>query len=178
LFREGQKGTPDYDGLRATLMEDRLKRGKPHLAQLLTSLEELIDFSSGYQLRLGFENRFHYYELPIVEEMSVILETFQQPWVGWQFDIGHLKVHDTLGLTSFDQWLQTFGERIVGVHLHDVVGISDHRPPGTGEVDFDLVNKYLPKAAYRTLEVDNRYTSEQIITSLNFLKFAGCIQQI
>lgn len=178
LYRDGKKDSAEYEALRVGLIADRLERGKPHLVQLMRSLENLVSFSSDRGLRLGLENRFHYYEFPIFEEMQVILDTFRQPWVGWQLDVGHLQVYDALGLTSFRGWLDAFSQRIVGVHLHDVVGISDHRPPGTGEVDFDFLSNHLPKETYRTLEVDKRYSENEIEKSLFFLKNAGCIEQI
>ena len=178
MYREGKKGTPEYNQLRDRLVSDRLERGIPHQAQLLRSLEALIEYSSDLGLRLGFENRFHYYELPVFEEMQEILNTFQQPWVGWQLDIGHLQVHHALGLTTFKGWMEAFSPRMIGVHLHDVVGISDHRPPGTGEVDFSYVSKLLPETTYRTLEVEKRYLYSEIETSLGFLETAGCIQRI
>ena len=70
---------------------------------------------------------------------------FQQPWVGWQLDIGHLQVYHALGLANFQEWLERFSSRMIGVHLHDVQGIVDHRVPGCGEMDFNHLSVY-PRA--------------------------------
>ena len=175
LYRQGRKGTPEYEDLRRAVTADRNARRQPHLDALLNSMAEIVAFARDTGLRLGLENRFHYYELPDFDEMAVLLAAFPQPWVGWQFDIGHLQVHDALGLMSFPGWLARFGERIVGVHLHDVQGIVDHCAPGSGDVDFDLVAAHLPADAQRTLEVRNTLSPTDVCTGMERLAFAGCV---
>jgi len=130
LYRNGLKGTDEYEELRLKVMADRTDRSKPHMHALIKSLHEIVPFAEGKGLTLGLENRCHYYELPVFGELDTLLSEFKQEWVGWQFDIGHLQVHAELGLLSFRQWLESFSSRIVGVHFHDVIGIQDHRFPG------------------------------------------------
>lgn len=178
LYNQGKKGSAEYEELRTMLIDDRRERCKPHMEALLTSMREIVEFSKDMGISLGLENRFHYYELPIYDEMKVLLQEFQQPWVGWQMDVGHLQVLSELGLISIHQWLEEFGTRIIGTHLHDVIGIVDHRAPGKGEVDFDLIGSYLPPFAQRTLEVDKSQTYEEMRAGLEALAAANCITRI
>ncbi|HCS39998.1 MAG TPA: hypothetical protein DIW44_10500 [Anaerolineaceae bacterium] len=178
LYRNGEKGSIVYDDLRIRLINDRLERGKPHLDSLLKSVSELVTFSSDSGVMLGLENRLHYYEMPIFEELQSLLSAFKQSWVGWQFDIGHLQIHAELGLANFDEWLNHFGDRIVGVHLHDVQGIVDHLSPGCGDVDFSKIAKFLPEFSYRTLEVDSKLTKEEIRSGMETLVVTGCVSRI
>jgi len=178
LYRDGKKGTPEYEELRKKTIADRAQRSKPHLAALVNSLHELIDYAEGKALTFGLENRFHYYELPILDEMETLLQEFQQPWVGWHLDVGHLQVLFQLGLTDFDAWLDRFGQRITGVHLHDVQGITDHQPPGKGEVDFSRIAAALPPYCFRTLEVDKSATMEEMTIGLEILAKTGCISNL
>ena len=178
LYRSGLKGTSEYDNLRQALTDDRRERSQPHLDALLRSLEEIVQFSQDSGLFLGLENRFHYYELPIIDEMQTLLDAFPQPWVGWQLDVGHIQVHDTLGLMNLQQWLDAFSSRIVGVHLHDVAGIVDHQVPGSGEVDFSHLAQFLPQQAYRTLEINSAVTFKEFSHGLLVLEKAGCITSI
>ncbi|HQP09360.1 MAG TPA: TIM barrel protein, partial [Anaerolineaceae bacterium] len=178
LYRSGLKGTSEYDNLRQALTDDRRERSRPHLDALLRSLDEIVQFSQNSGLFLGLENRFHYYELPVFNEMQTLLDAFPQPWVGWQLDVGHIQVHDTLGLMNFQQWLDAFSSRIVGVHLHDVAGIVDHQVPGSGEVDFSHLAQFLPHHAYRTLEINSAVTFEEFTQGLLVLEKAGCITSI
>ncbi|HPR34661.1 MAG TPA: TIM barrel protein [Anaerolineaceae bacterium] len=178
MYRAGLKGTLEYETLRQALILDRLERGKPHLEALICSLTEIVDYSRDAGLFLGLENRLHHYELPIFEEMDILLKEFQQPWVGWQLDVGHIQVHDQLGLMSFKQWLEAFSLRMVGVHLHDVQGIVDHQMPGTGDVDFAWLAPYLPAHAIRTLEINNATPYEDFLAGLKLLEQTGCISSI
>ncbi len=178
MYRRGEQHTQEFIELRKRMVTDRAGKAAPHLEQLLKSLAVLIEYSKDAGLRLGFENRFHYYELPIENELEVILREFQQPWVGWQLDIGHARVLDELGVFSFTRALEKFGNRIVGVHLHDVIGIQDHRVPGSGEVDFSMVAANLPVDAYRTIEIDKSIRPEALADGLKLLHKTGCINLI
>ncbi len=178
LYRSGQKGTDQYEELRRQVMADRTDRSKPHLHALIKSLHEIVAFADGKGLTLGLENRYHYYEMPIFGELDTLLGEFKQEWVGWQFDIGHLQVLTELGLTLFDPWLERFGGRITGVHLHDVRGITDHQAPGKGEVDFKKIAAALPPYCYRTLEVDRSLTDLEIAAGLTVLAESGCITKL
>ncbi len=93
LYRAASKGSDEYEAVKKAVIADRAARAEPHLVQCLESLREIVAFAEGSGLMVGLENRFHYYELPVYDEMERMLDEFQQPWVGWQFDIGHLQVH-------------------------------------------------------------------------------------
>jgi HAD superfamily hydrolase (TIGR01509 family) len=178
LFREGLQQTPEYLELQRALIADRKARSYPHLDALMKSLFEILAFTKDSGISLGLENRLRYYEMPIFDEMEVILNEFQQPWIGWQLDTGHLQIHDALGLESFPKWLTKFGSRIIGVHLHDVQGILDHRAPGCGDVDFKLIGEHLPPYSVRTLEVDKSVSFEEIKSGMKVLVETGCVTQI
>lgn len=62
---------------------------------------------------------------------------------------------------------------MVGVHLHDVKGYSDHHVPGIGEVDFDLLKKYLKKDTIKILEIHPRETEKDLMDGVDFLKGIG-----
>lgn len=178
LYRAGEKGSEKYEALRVKALSDRASRAAAHFDQLMLSLREITAFAEGSGLSIGLENRFHFYELPDYSEMRRILEEFQQPWLGWQFDVGHLQVLSQLGLFDFSAWLEAFSSRIVGVHLHDVVGIVDHQIPGSGEVDFVKIASHLPADAYRAVEVDKNTRRENLASGLQYLAQVGCVEKL
>jgi len=178
MFRNGLKNSPDYVLLRERTITDRRDRSKPHLDCLVDSLQDIACFAADTGVCLALENRYHYYEVPVFEEMQLLMETFTQPWIGWQLDIGHIQAHEVLGLMSFQEWLEHFGKRIIGVHWHDVIGIVDHQAPGTGEVDFSHVAKYIPASAIHTLEINKKVTFDEMKTGLEVLTQAGCIMKL
>jgi sugar phosphate isomerase/epimerase len=120
----------------------------------------------------------HYYELPNFTEMQVLLETFKQPWVGWQFDTGHLQIMENLGLESIQAWLDDFGKRLIGLHFHDVDGIDDHIAPGLGCTNFVPIGKYIQPHTQITLEVKPFVTPEEILAGISTLENNNCIFRI
>jgi sugar phosphate isomerase/epimerase len=72
-------------------------------------------------------------------------------------------------------WLRLYEDRIIGSHLHDVIGINDHQAPGLGDVNFRMVAGYLHKEAFRTLEVTSFNTPENIKAGLKTLAETGCV---
>lgn len=178
LYRNGQCETPEYTDLLTRLVRDRRERGLPHLDSLLKSTEELTAFCQNSGVRMGFENRLYYYEMPIFEEIETLLDTFDVPHLGWQYDVGHLQIHHVLGLTDRQTWLEEFKDRIVGVHLHDVKGIEDHLAPGQGDVDFSKISLYLPPYCVKTLEVNAKVAAHDIRSGMETLVTAGCVSRI
>lgn len=178
LFKAGQMFTSEYEDLKRRLVSDRCERGKPHLERLIKSLDEIFAFAAHTDLLLGIENLMHYYELPGFDEMQVLLQTFTQPNIGWQLDVGHLQIHQNLGLESMQRWLDQFGERLVGIHHHDVIGIDDHLHPGCGSVNFAAIAAKIRPQTQVTLEVKPQVTSEQIKIGLQFLVEQGCIARL
>ncbi len=96
--------------------------------------------------------------------------------LGFLYDVGHAQTLDRLGFSPHEEWLKRYASRIIGVHLHDVTGVDDHRAPGLGEVDFRMVASYLPKEAYRALEVQSFNTPEQIKAGMQILVDTGCVR--
>jgi sugar phosphate isomerase/epimerase len=178
MYHAGRRDSLEYHNLSKQLMVDRKERGLPHLESLLKSMGELVAFSSNSGLSLGLENRLYYYEMPIFGELETLLNAFQDAHVGWQYDVGHLQIHHTLGLTTREDWLERFKDRIVGVHLHDVKGIEDHLSPGKGEVDFAKIGLILPTYCTRTLEVSSKTNAQEIRSGMETLVTAGCVSRI
>jgi sugar phosphate isomerase/epimerase len=95
--------------------------------------------------------------------------------VGYWHDVGHAEVLDRLGLVPKERWLKELGGRCLGSHLHDVVGLIDHRAPGRGTADWDYISRYLPAHALRVLEINQGVPEEQVAGALDFLRQRGLL---
>jgi sugar phosphate isomerase/epimerase len=161
----------EHQKMRNALAETRLKAVK-------RSLSELLDYARRFGIRLGIENRYHYLDIPIPDEMEMLLDLASPDQLGFIYDVGHAQALDQLGFFPHQEWLDRFSTRMIGVHLHDVMGVEDHRAPGSGEVDFNMIAAFLPKEAFRTLELHPKTTQEQIRTSLQYLYNNRCISTL
>jgi sugar phosphate isomerase/epimerase len=128
-------------------------------------------------VRLGLENRYHYLDLPLPDEMEYLLSVAGAEQMGFLYDVGHAQTLEHLGFVSHEEWLHRFSGRMIAAHLHDVRGLEDHIAAGQGEVDWGMVARYLPEDAVRTIEVRSYHTPEQLQAALEFLACEGCLEQ-
>ncbi len=141
--KEGDTSEP-YQLLKHQYMQERKRLAGPHMEALKTSICELLQISAPLNIRLALENRYHYFDLPLIDEMEDLLALGSQDQLGFIYDVGHAQTLDRLGFIPHKDWLQRFSKRMVEIHIHDVKGIVDHYAPGMGEVDFDMMRPYLP----------------------------------
>jgi len=178
LFQAGQRFTPNYQVLLEETIADRQKFVQPHLDMVSKSMQELISFAKGSGVALGLENRYRYYDIPLPDEMALLLDLCREDWYGFQYDVGHAQTLSVLGLVDHFEWLDRFSERMIGVHLHDVCGIIDHQVPGMGDIDFKRIAAYIPIQAQRTLEIGPQVGIDALSQGLKVLADSGCIEKI
>ena len=171
LYDAGKVGSDEYKRRldEFKILRDR-KKGKT-LDMMLLSMDEIQKAAEKYDVDVGIENRYYFRECPNFEEMGVIFDEFGNGRIGYWHDVGHAKVQENLGIVGTKDLLDAYGKYLVGVH--DVKGYSDHRVPGIGEVDFDLLKKYLKKDTIKILEIHPRETEKDLMDGVDFLKGIG-----
>ncbi len=178
LHKAGLAETGGYAETKGLMLEKRLRHIGPCLESAGKSLKELLEFAGRFHVRLGLENRYHYFDLPNQDEMEILLALAGPDRIGFIYDVGHAAAMDRMGFFPGEIWLKRFSHRIIGTHLHDVIGLVDHQAPGLGDVDFRMVASYLPRDAFRTLEVLHSNTPEQIKAGMKILVDTGCVSLI
>ena len=178
LFKAGRAGNQEYRDVQRELTEVRGRRVPACLDAVRRSLQVLLDYAAPFGVRLGLENRYHYYDIPSLDEIGELLAMADASRLGFVYDVGHAQHLDRLGFYAHEDWLRRYSSRIVEVHLHDVKGVDDHLAPGLGEVDFDMVAHYLPSEAIRTVELQPVNSAEQVRAGLRYLATHGCLQGI
>ncbi len=178
MYQSGSFNQDKFDTLKERLIADRKKRVEPHLNQVLMSMKQIIDFARGFEINLALENRYRYYDIPLPDEMQLMLDQTDEDWYGFQYDTGHAHALQVLGLVEHTEWLRRFSDRMIGVHLHDVTGITDHQVPGKGEINFHALASLLPSHALRTLEVCPEATAEDLAAGMEHLVSCGCVDRI
>ena len=177
-YLQGKSGTPEYILLQQDYIADRDQHKQLHLNQVLRSLEEMIAFARGSGIFIGLENRNRYHDLPLPDEMETLLHLCDEPWLGFQYDVGHAHNLEVLGMVGKGEWLLRFHRRLIGMHLHDVNGLQDHLAPGMGEIDFSSLSPYLRDGVLQTLEVSPDCTTDQIAHGLEVLVEHGCVKKV
>ena len=129
---------------------------------VLFSLDRLNREAEKKGMMLGIENRYHLNEIPNFEEIGRILARFRGGRIGYWHDVGHARVQQNLGILDQMQLLEAYGGRLLGVHLHDAVGLEDHLPPGRGEMDYEELRPYLNPGHIKILEVKSGIPREDL----------------
>jgi sugar phosphate isomerase/epimerase len=165
---------PRLEQLR-TVAADCLERGrrrKPERWERVCALlEDTLPEFLRQGLVLGAENREKTDELPLDEDFADLLARFKpgSGLVYWH-DTGHAHLKEKLGLITQQELLETTGARLRGFHIHDVSGFSDHNPPGTGEVDFELIARYVRPEHLLTLELHPRLNPAEVVAAKVFVE--------
>ncbi|OGO65179.1 MAG: hypothetical protein A2029_16530 [Chloroflexi bacterium RBG_19FT_COMBO_47_9] len=176
LFGKSEENTEEYQTIKSDIIQLRTDLAGPRLNAVKKSLNELLEYADQFRIRLGLENRYHYMDIPSIDEMGELLSLADSSQLGFIYDVGHAQALDRLGFYSHEDWLQRYSSRILGSHLHDVIGVTDHYAPGLGEIDFYRIASFLPEDAFRTFELLPGNTLAQVKHGLQLLVKAGCIK--
>ena len=175
LYRQNLAQTKEYNQVKEQLSYQRTSQVPPYFEAAQKSLQELSLYTQGKEIMLGLETRFHLHEIPNIDEMERLLNEAEENSVGYWHDVGHAEVTQRLGFTSHEEWFSRFRDKMIGIHLHDVLGISDHRPPGKGDVNWDMVAKYLPHGAIKVCEIAEWNEEKDLRGVVDFLQGKGVL---
>jgi HAD superfamily hydrolase (TIGR01549 family) len=178
LFEAGKTETDNYRERKQDLIKGRAGLIGPRLEAVKKSMLELLEYAGQFRIRLGLENRYHYFDIPTLDEMGELLALAGPDRLGFIYDVGHAQTLDRLGFFPHEEWLRRYSSRIIEVHLHDVNGVNDHYAPGLGEVDYDKIASYLPEGALRTFELQPANSPEQVKAGLMYLVEHGCVKPV
>lgn len=178
LFKAGRAQSDEYLDVRSQFVQSRRDQVGPRLEAVKKSLRELLESADKYCVKLGLENRYHYLDIPIIDELEELLQLADSLHLGFVYDVGHAQALGRLGFFPAEDWLMRYSTRIFGSHLHDIIGLSDHLAPGLGEIDFKAIARYLPESSFRTIEIKPGNTLAQLKESIDYLVQVGCIKYI
>ena len=151
-------------------LEERNSRKPGHMHSLLASLDFLVSVAEKHGVLLGLENRYHYHELPGPDDFEVIFDTFKGAPIGYWHDTGHAHANESLGIIPRGSLLHAFATRLIGVHLHDAVGLDDHIPPGSGEIDFAALRPFLKGDTIKVIELKSGIPASEVSAGIRFIR--------
>ena len=151
-------------------LRERYCRKPQHMDCLLASLDHLVGVAEKQGVLLGLENRYHYHELPGLDDFKVIFAQFKGAPIGYWHDTGHAHANETLGLIPRESLLQFYSDELIGVHLHDAIGLSDHIPPGNGEIDFAELKPFLKFDTIKVIELKSGIPASEVSEGIKFVR--------
>ncbi len=168
-LREANPGVPAAEDLayQAVLRKAvaKLRKRAPDFWQRVKdSINAVHAYANERGVRLGFENREKFEELPIDDEFNALLDSLPTPAAGgYWHDTGHAHIKENLGLLNHRAHLEKMAPRLLGFHLHDVSNEGrDHQPVGSGKVDFKMISSFWRPEHLLTLEFSPRLTVDEV----------------
>ncbi len=169
LYNQGMNNSAEFMELKEKMSQVRALEAAKFLSQALISIEELNAYAKAKDVLLGIETRFYHREIPDIDEIGIILDKFKNSQVYYWHDTGHAQLMENLGFLRHGDFLERYGERLIGVHLHDILGCQDHLAPLEGKIDFSIIKPYLRQGTLKVIEAHHPATAEAIIKSRNFI---------
>ncbi len=156
-----------YHALLAKCMVRLRKRMPPFWEQVKTSVAEIFDYATQKGIKLGFENREKFEELPVDADYAEFIAGLPaNAPAGYWHDTGHADIKEGMGLLNHRQHLVKNAPRLLGFHLHDVNAQgSDHQPIGAGHIDFKMVSEFWRPEHLLTLELSPRISVDDVKAS-------------
>ncbi len=96
-----------------------------------------------------------------------LLDRLRSPWVGFCLDTGH---QNAFSKASLSAWLEATSGYLKEIHIHDNDGSFDHHlPVGRGNIDFDLLFRFLEANGLRPVLTLEPHREEDLFRSLESL---------
>lgn len=155
---------PNYVKLLEAAVARMRKRMPSYWARVRESIEEVRAFAAERGVALGLENRERFEELPMDADFENLIYGVSEPnTVGYWHDCGHAELKQRLGLLRQKEHLEKHAGRLIGFHLHDVDKAGhDHRPIGSGTVDFKTISSFWKPHHLLVLEFSPRLTVDEV----------------
>lgn len=131
IYREQGKASEAYRALWEQMLARRNRLAPVFQARIRNSLEEVCEYivRNAYSVQIGIETRARCYQMPTLQEAGELISGLRGAPLGLWYDIGHAMMMDRMGLYDNLRQVQQVRPFIIGVHIHETIGLSDHFCP-------------------------------------------------
>jgi len=172
MFKQEQKGSKEYESIKNMLLEERRRQRTDFVNASEKSIEELSEYiaKKGYNIKLGLENRYYFFDIPTIDEYEDWFTKYSGYPIGLWYDIGHGEVLENLGLVESKKLLEKYKQHLVGMHIHDTSGLTDHSAPGMEKTDFRAFTEYFKLDIIKVLELKSSITVDEVRNGISYLE--------
>lgn len=160
-------GDAIYQKLLAKSLAKLKERMPAYWENTKLGLTELLPYAAQKGVKLGFENREKFEELPLDADHPDLVTAMARPDAcGYWHDTGHAQIKQNMGLLNHREHLEKNAPNCIGFHLHDVNAEGhDHHAIGTGKIDFEMVSSFWRPEHILVIELSPRLTVEEVLVS-------------
>ncbi|WP_341278855.1 TIM barrel protein [Paenibacillus sp. FSL H8-0537] len=149
------------------MLERRESLSEHYLQRIGDSLEDICDqiAAKGWDVSIGIETRSRCYQMPTLREAKSVFDRLKGAPVGLWYDFGHGMMMERMGLYDNARDMEAIKDNVVGIHIHETVGLSDHWCPYVHSGDMNYFDRFLPiieAAPVKVYELKAACTPEEI----------------
>ena len=170
FFKENRIISPEAQTFISKKFHELADLKPAYLDSLLFSMDRLLPVAEKQGVTLGLENRAHYHELPGSDDFERLLAEFAGGPVGYWHDTGHAHLAEKLTIVTSGYLLEKYADNLLGIHIHDAIGLEDHLPPGTGEIDFKAIKPHLKPDIPLVVELKPGTANDDVQNALDFMR--------
>ncbi len=126
-------------------------------------------YKKNYKIYLGIENRAMCHQIPDFYEAHYLTQMLKDSPVYFWYDIGHGIMMDNLGMFNNLNELKKMKDRIIGIHIHDAIGMHDHMCPYIHSNYIDNFIDVIKDVPIKVLELGADNTTEDIMRGIGIL---------
>jgi len=131
---------------------------KQILANMVTSLKEVVNYGNSKSMTVIFENAPIKSDIVGIRDYKLIIDNV--PKLKVHLDIGHAFIEN--GMKGVKHYIFTFKEKLEHIHISDNHGEWDeHLPLGKGKINFEQVAKWLKQIDYGKTITFEVFTSKE-----------------
>lgn len=155
IYKDQGRDSEAYVKLWKEMLERRESHSGHYLRRIQHSLEEVCDriAAKGWDIAIGIETRSRCYQMPTLLEAKTVIDRMQGAPVGLWYDFGHGMMMERMGLYDNAMELDSIRDIVVGVHIHETIGLSDHWCPYVHSGDMTYFDRFLPIIAAAPVKV-------------------------
>lgn len=160
-------GDPAYQKKLKQSLAKLKERMPPFWGRTQESLHALLPYAEQKGVKLGFENREGFDELPLDADHVDLIAALARPGAcGYWHDTGHAEIKQAMGLLNHRAHLEKNAPNLIGFHLHDVGADGrDHQAIGSGRIDFEMISGFWRPEHALVIELSPRLTAAEVVAS-------------
>jgi sugar phosphate isomerase/epimerase len=171
MVANGDNRKPDYRKLCTELTVRREAKKKLFWRRTIDSLKKIVPKAVERGVILGVENRQALEELPIENDYPELFKEIPSGNLLYWHDTGHAQIKENLGFIKHADHLASLSEHLAGFHLHDVAFPGhDHRPPGTGTVNFAALKPLVKEQHVKVFEFSPKLSVQEAKDGVAYLQ--------
>jgi len=155
IYHEQGPESAAYVKLWNEMLERRESLSGHYLQRIGDSLEDVCErvAAKGWNVSFGIETRSRCYQMPTLREAKSVFDRLKGAPVGLWYDFGHGMMMERMGLYDNARDMEAIKDNVVGIHIHETVGLSDHWCPYVHSGDMDYFDRFLPIIAAAPVKV-------------------------